>query len=175
VSLNLAEELFVCGIDEKGNAPSMPAALGAGVAAELVLAGRIELDGQGVTLLDDSATGDPLLDGALPHLNEPFVAEMQPAAVLLMLGMEATPFVRQSVVDKGAVTAEKAKRRWLGLPSADLYRVMTLGQESRERLRAVLAGHTSPDERTAIVAAITFGSNVEVPASVRDLIAACKS
>lgn len=148
--MNLAEELFVCGIDEKGNPTATPATLGAGVAAELILAKRARLDENGLTLLDDAPTGDPLLDRALRQLAEPYVATMTPDDVVLMLGIDAAPLVRQSVVEEGAVTTEKSKRRWLGLPKPDLYRLTPVGEEARHRL----AG----DERAAALAQVIAAS-----------------
>ena len=116
MGMNLAVELFVCGIDDDGHPPSIPATLGAGVVAELVLAGRVQLDEQGLKLFDQTPTGDPVLDRVLAQLHEDFVAKMTPAAVLLSLGMEVSPLVRQQVVDEGAAVTEKPRRRWLGLP-----------------------------------------------------------
>jgi len=180
--MNLAEELFVCGIDEQGHPPSIPATLGAGVAAELVLAGRIQLDDQGLKLFSQSPTGDLVLDKVLPELHQEFVAKMTPAAILLSLGMEVSPIVRQRVVDEGAVVTEKPRRRWLGLPGRELYRVTPqIGEPVRERLQKALAGEPV-DERTRVLGAIAQALGmapearpVMAPASVAGVMAACRA
>lgn len=180
--MNLAEELFVCGIDEQGHPPSIPATLGAGAAAELVLAGRIQLDDQGLKLFDQTPTHDPVLDAVLPELHKEFVAQMNAPAVLLMFGMEVTQIVRERVVDEGAVVTERPRRRWFGLPGPELYRVTpNIGEPVRERLRAALAGERV-DERTAVLAAIAQARGVapgdaalRAPAAVAGVVAACEA
>lgn len=179
--MNLAEELFVCGIDDEGHPPSIPATLGAGVAAELVLAGRIQF-GHGLTLLDETPTHDPVLDAVLPELHKEFVAKMNAPAVLLMFGMEVTQIVRERVVDEGAVVTERPRRRWFGLPGPELYRVTpNIGEPVRERLRTALAGERV-DERTAVLAAIAEARGVapgdaaiRAPAAVAGIVAACEA
>jgi hypothetical protein len=182
MAMTLAEELFVCGINDEGHPPSIPATLGAGIVAELVLAGKIQLDDHGLKLFDQTPTGDPVLDKVLSQLHQDFVAKMTPAAILLSLGMEVTPIVRQRVVDEGAVVTEKPRRRWLGLPGRELYRVTPrIGEPVRERLRAALAGE-SVDERTAALAAIAQARGmapdatpVEPPAALAGVIGACRA
>jgi hypothetical protein len=135
--MNLAEELFLCGIDEAGDSsrPELVPGVGGAVLAELVLARRVALEEDRLVLLDQAPMGDPILDDVLENLHQPFVAKMTPTALVLSVGMQAMPKVRQSVVEKGAVTAERARRRWLGLPKRDLLRLTPAGEEPRARLR----------------------------------------
>jgi hypothetical protein len=153
--MNLAEELLLCGIDDKGDssAPDLVAGMGGAVAAELVAAGRMRLDDR-LVVLGQNPTGDPILDEVLGELHQPFVAKMTPAALMLSLGLQVTPQVRQRLVDYGAVVTEHPRRRWLGLPGRARYRVTPIGEEPRARLRAAALGVTAPDPRTAMLAAL---------------------
>jgi hypothetical protein len=155
--VNLAEELKLCSIDEHGHAFStkVVAGLGGAVAAELMLAGRISIDDRSVAVCDPSRTGDGLVDAALAGLGRYGDEAPPPASWINRVGVAASQRVHDGLVQKGLVTVERGGRGWLlVVRKSDRYRITPAGEEPRRRLRAVLAGETGPDARTAVLAGL---------------------
>src|SRR5687768_4580671 len=70
--MNLPEEFILLAYDEDGtpltDGTHLDNGLGGAVLLELALAGRVDVVGKRVTVLDPSRTGDPLADDALARL-----------------------------------------------------------------------------------------------------------
>ncbi|GAA2224723.1 hypothetical protein GCM10010413_18550 [Promicromonospora sukumoe] len=125
--------------------------LGGAVLIELALLGRVELDGKRVHAVAGEPLGDSLLDAAAAQVAK---RPKHVHTVLLDLGLDLEPQVRDRLVDRGLLRRERSKV--LGLipvtrtPAQDLpYEAALL-----ERVRAVLEDGVPPDPRTAALTAV---------------------
>jgi hypothetical protein len=146
--VNLAEELFLCALDEQGYAFShkLPNGLVAALLAELVLAGRVRI-GEAIVVEDATLTGDPLVDQVLEALQDPSVRELSPAE---WIGRTGHLPVSNRIVEAGLATVEQGGRSWMYfVRKPDHIRPTAAGEEPRSRARAVLRGRAGADERTA--------------------------
>lgn len=129
---------------------------------ELVLAGRVRVEGDRLTVVDSSPTGDALLDGRLARITE-WARTSRSATVSSWLYKDQTKVVEAtlaSLCGRGIVTEEQ--HRVLGLfpvrryPEAD----GAVERELRRRLvGVVLEGH-QPDERTSGLIALLHGARL---------------
>ncbi|MFD7024595.1 GPP34 family phosphoprotein [Promicromonospora sukumoe] len=125
--------------------------LGGALLIELALLGRVELDGKRVRAVAGEPLGDSLLDAAAAQVAK---RPKHVHTVLLDLGLDLEPQVRDRLVERGLLRRERAKV--LGLipvtrtPAQDLpYEAALL-----ERVRAVLEDGVNPDPRTAALTAV---------------------
>lgn len=126
--------------------------LGGALLIELALLGRVELDGRKrVHAVAGEPLGDSLLDAAAAQVAK---RPKHVHTVLLDLGLDLEPQVRDRLVERGLLRRERA--RVLGLipvtrtPAQDLpYEAALL-----ERVRAVLEDGATPDPRTAALTAV---------------------
>jgi hypothetical protein len=140
---NLAEDLKLCAICHGGFSlsPRVVPGLGGALAAELVLAERIEVDADVVSVLDDSPTGDQLVDDVLAGLIDRGEAT-RPSTWIAGVGVGASPYVHASLVAKRLVEGAAKPR------------LTASGERPPRRLEAVLTGAREPDARTAVLAGL---------------------
>ncbi len=167
MTITLAEEIALLSLDdESGEAKEREAAAWAvagGILLELVFAGRVSVTGGRLAVVDESPTGEPLLDERLVLLagwlgkrsSAPKVAEW-----LTRDQAKAPAATVARLCARGLVVEER--HRVLGLfpvrryPEAD----GSAERELRERLRAVVLDGAAPDERTAGLVALVHGAKL---------------
>ena len=136
---NLAEDLKLCAIGDDGYSfsPRVVPGLGGALAAELVLAERIEIEfePESVTVLDATPIGDELVDELLAGLDDPERGPIHLASWIAGVGVGASPHVHSSLVAKGLLETGTARR-------------------TRQRIAAVLTGELEPDVRLAVLAGL---------------------
>jgi hypothetical protein len=112
--VNLAVQLYVCSIrpDAHTMPPKLPAGLGGALAAELVLADRIRIDEDTVTVTDATPTGDELVDAVLESLPESGGQKIDPARWIGLTGVQVTPRVHDRVIAEGLATQVQEGRSW---------------------------------------------------------------
>jgi hypothetical protein len=153
--VNLAVQLYVCAIrpDAHTMPPKLPAGLGGALAAELVLAGRIGIDEDTVTVNDATPIGDELADAALAGLQQSGGDKVDPARWIGLTGVQVTPRVHDRVIAEGLATQVQGGRSWMVVVrKPDRSELTPAGEEVRRRLRSVLLGDEAPDARTAVLA-----------------------
>lgn len=137
--------------------------LGGGVLHDLLLAGRIAVDGEGrharVSVVDGSPTGSPVVDPALARLASRGKA-LRPRDAVGRLGKGLPKAVHADLVARGLLVDRSD--RWLGLvPRA---RYVVLPAAGRDELvagvRAVLLGEREPDERHGALAALVGAADL---------------
>ncbi|SDD38171.1 GOLPH3/VPS74 family protein [Glycomyces harbinensis] len=136
--------------------------LGGAVLYELVLAGRIGLDGKKVRVLDPTPTGDPLLDSRLAAIaaDKP----CSPHALVKETKKGLLPTVRDGLVASGALLHESTKS--LGIFTDIRYRSSDRNAtaDARTRLASAARNGRAFDERTqallSLVAAIRLENSL---------------
>ena len=158
--LTLAEELVLVATDKDGSVDKKAwTSLDNGIAGagllELVLAGRIALEDEKITVADATPTGNRLPDEAL----EAIVASGRPRTVKHWIGKLAKGGVRRSVYaqldERGVLAPERGK--FLGLVPRTRQVEVDPGpeQEVRARLRAAGLGQAPDlDARTVALASL---------------------
>jgi hypothetical protein len=182
--VNLAEELFLCGIPEGGvmTSPKMVQGIGGAIVAELVLTGKIKVNEVGIDVLDPEPPGDPLLDDLFPQLEAPEAREARPEWFIPAVGKDRLPKVRERLIETGAVTVEKGEKRKLWMAKPDRLVPTPAGEEPRARVRAVLRGEAEATDREAalvglvsacgLVKALVGDGSKEAEARAADIAAA---
>lgn len=136
--------------------------LGGAVLYELALAGRIDLDGRKVRVLDPSPTGDPVVDSRLAA-----IAADKPRSAQAVLGRTAKgllPTMREGLVASGALRHERGKA--LGIFTVNRYLSTDRNATADARTRLASAARTGRafDARTeallSLVAAIRLDKTV---------------
>lgn len=162
----LGEQLMLLSLDDESGAEKASTNVGYAIAAaslvELVLAERVEVTDDQVTVLDTAPLGDPTLDAALADI----AGEQKKRKARKMkdwiehLKRGAAAGTTQSLVAKGLVREEKKKV--LGLfpvrrfPEAD----GSVEAAVRQRLDEVVMRGATPDERTASLVALLHGAKL---------------
>lgn len=157
----IAEELLLLLRRDDGKAENAFAYSGYGLAAaaltDLILAERITVEEEAkdpaVTVVDDSTTGQQVLDAALTRLRELDGKKLSRIVTDGKLKLEEP--VARSLADRGVVDIEE-KRKWGFVPAKYPVRDPEPERRVRERLRAVLAGGT-PTVPDATLLAIIQG------------------
>jgi hypothetical protein len=163
---NLAEELKLCAIARHGysTSPRLVPGLGGALALELVLAERIEIEGDSIFVLDPTPTGDELVDDLLAGLGDSDSGLVHLSIWIAGVGVGASPHVHHSLIAKGLVSAEGE--------AFDHYRISGAGLEPCRRAGAVLSGDREPDTRTAVLVGLASVCGLVealVPAAAREL------
>ena len=157
----IAEELLLLLRRDDGKAENAFAYSGYGLAAaaltDLILAERISVEEEAkdpaVTVVDDSTTGQQVLDAALTRLRELDGKKLSRIVTDGKLKLEEP--VARSLADRGVVDIEE-KRKWGFVPAKYPVRDPEPERRVRERLQAVLAGGT-PTVPDATLLAIIQG------------------
>ncbi|MFD7306762.1 GPP34 family phosphoprotein [Promicromonospora sp. NPDC059942] len=156
----IVEDLLLLLLDDRSGTvrgeANLHYTLGGAVLIELALLGRVELDGRKrVHAVAGEPLGDSLLDAAAAQVAK---RARHVHTVLLDLGLDLEPQVRDRLVERGMLRRERSKV--LGLipvtrtPAQDLpYEAALL-----ERVRAVLEDGVTPDPRTAALTAALSAS-----------------
>ena len=166
----IAEDLLLLATDDETGKSSIstmqldPALAGA-VLMELVVAGRVGLEGEGrkaqVVVIDKTPLGDPTLDPALLTLLEK--GPIRPVSAIGKLGKGLRDRLHNGLQDRGILRRERGKvlgifptTRW---PADDsqhenelrkqITDVLVLGQEPTARVAAVIAVLTRRAARTS--------------------------
>jgi hypothetical protein len=172
--VNLAEELKLCAIARHGysSSPRLVPGLGGALAAELVLAERILIEGDSVSVLDHSPTGDDLVDDLLAGIPDEASAPVHLSVWIAGVGVGASPHVHDSLIAKGLVSADEDGPSWRYLVRRpEHYVISDPGFEPSRRVQAVLTGEREPDPRTTVLAGLASVCGLLdalVPAEVRD-------
>ncbi|MCX5380883.1 GPP34 family phosphoprotein [Streptomyces sp. NBC_00091] len=167
MTITLAEEIMLLSLDdESGSAQQRQAAswaVAGGILLELVLAGRVSVDGKFLEMTDTAPTGDPLLDSRTA-LIEPWLlrgrGRRRVTAWLTKDQPKAVTATLESLCARGVVVEEKHKA--LGMfpirryPEAD----GAVERELRDRLRAVVLDGAEPDVRTASLIALVHSAKL---------------
>ncbi|WP_460865191.1 GOLPH3/VPS74 family protein [Rhodococcus aerolatus] len=148
--LALPDELCLLGHDaESGRAHTSHLDLGlaGAVLVELALSGRVDVDDDRVVVLDDSPTGDALLDAALVRIAED--KPRKPADWVSRLQKGLRDDVLARLVEAGVLDHETSKT--LGMFTRHRWREVDPEpeQQVRARLETVVLHGTEPDQRTA--------------------------
>jgi Golgi phosphoprotein 3 len=155
--INLAEELKLCAIARHGysSSPRLVPGLGGALAAELVLANRIGIEGDSIAVLDREPTGDQLVDDLLAGIADDISGPVHLSVWVAGLGVGASPHVHHSLIAKGLVSIDQDGPSWRYLVRApEHYRISEAGLEPSRRLQAVLTGEREPDGRGAVLAGL---------------------
>ncbi|MFF4871897.1 GPP34 family phosphoprotein [Streptomyces sp. NPDC000961] len=167
MTVTLAEEIMLLSLDDASGAAqekqSASWAVAGGILLDLVLAGRVAVEGGRLRVTDPTPTGVPLLDERLRRIAEWAGRKSRVPKVTEWLTKDHPKAVRatvDSLCGRGLVRAEQHKV--LGLfpvtryPEAD----GSVERELRDRLRAVVLGGARPDTRTAGLLALVHGAKL---------------
>ncbi|MFE5830931.1 GPP34 family phosphoprotein [Streptomyces sp. NPDC056508] len=167
MTITLAEEIMLLSLDDESGAAkekqSAAWAVAGGILLDLVLAGRVTVDGGRLRVADKMPTGVPLLDERLRQITEWAGRRNRAPKVTEWLTKDHPKAVKattESLHGRGLVRAEQ--RRVLGIfpvtryPEAD----GSVERELRDRLRAVVLDGAAPDTRTAGLVALVHGAKL---------------
>ncbi|WP_418957563.1 GOLPH3/VPS74 family protein [Streptomyces tritici] len=166
MGVTLAEEIMLLSLDDASGAAKQRQAVGwavaGGILLELVLAGRVSVEGKHLTLGSGEPTGEPLLDGRAEAIAG-WMGRRERRRVTDWLTKDQAKAVRAALERLAArkIVAEE-KHKALGLfpvrryPEAD----GAVERELRERLRAVVLDGAEPDERTAGLVALLHAAKL---------------
>ncbi|MFJ6250065.1 MULTISPECIES: GPP34 family phosphoprotein [unclassified Streptomyces] len=167
MTVTLAEEIMLLSLDDESGAAkekqSAAWAVAGAILLDLVLAGRVAVDGGRLRVADTTPTGVPLLDERLRQIAEWAGRKSRVPKVTEWLTKDyhkAVKAATDSLHGRGLVRAEQ--RRVLGIlpvtryPEAD----GSVERELRDRLRAVVLGGAVPDTRTAGLVALLHGAKL---------------
>lgn len=166
VETTLGEQLLLLSLDDESGAEkestNVAFAIAAASLVELALAGRVEVDGDHVTVRDRTPLGDPTLDAALadiagwnkskPRKTKGWIEHLKRGAVA---------GTTKNLVAKGLVREEKKKV--LGLFPVTRYPEADGSVETalRQRLDEVVMRGAAADERTAGLVALLHGAKLQ--------------
>ncbi|MCS7054920.1 MAG: GPP34 family phosphoprotein [Thermoflexales bacterium] len=171
--LTLHEELMLLALDDKEGVvvpharEPLKMGLASAILTELTLRGKLQTDAQfNVVVVNPTPTGDPLLDRALEAIRSS-APSPQPATFWIenlardMRDLE-DQVIRQ-LVQRGALRAEESRRLLFFKESRFPQGVSGFEEGIRRRLRDVVIGGASPDERTlALIGLIKMTNLIEV-------------
>lgn len=165
--LTLAEEVMLLSLDDESGAAKEKAgaewALAGAVLVELVLAGRVTVQGDTAEIVDDTPLGVPHLDTALAAIAEKGPS-LKVRSCLERSRKDVANATTGSLVERGLI--RKEQKKVLGLfpvtryPEAD----GSAEVELRQRLTAVVVDGADPGERTAALVALLHGARLQKPA-----------
>ncbi|MET9557611.1 GPP34 family phosphoprotein [Streptomyces sp. NPDC006645] len=165
VETTLGEQLLLLSLDDESGVEKQPANVAFAIAAaslvELALAGRIEVDGDQVTVLDTAPLADPVLDAALADIDARQKSRPRKTKEWVEhLRRDAVAWTTKNLVAKGLVREEKKKV--LGLFPVTRYPEADGSAESllRQHLDAVVLRGAPADERTASLVALLHGAKL---------------
>ncbi|MCG3042879.1 GOLPH3/VPS74 family protein [Streptomyces fenghuangensis] len=166
MGVTLGEEIMLLSLDDASGATKDGASTGWGVAGgillDLVMAGRVTVDGGRLEVADRTPTGVPLLDGRLERIAD-WTGGGKRRKASDWLAKDQAKSVRaavESLCGRGLVAEERV--RVLGLfpvrryPEAD----GSVEREVRERLASVVVGGADPDDRTAALVALLHAAEL---------------
>jgi hypothetical protein len=174
-SVNLAEELKLCAIARHGysSSPRLLPGLGGALAAELVLAERIEIDRDSIAVLDATPTGDRLVDDLLAGIGDEAGEPVHQSVWIAGVGVCASPHVHHSLIAKGLVSIDADGPSWRYLVRRpEHYRISEAGFEPSRRVEALLTGEREADARSVVLAGLASACGLVdglVPAESRDV------
>ncbi|MFG2429059.1 GPP34 family phosphoprotein [Streptomyces sp. NPDC048590] len=167
MSVTLGEEIMLLSLDDESGAAKNRQAAGwavaGGIVLELVLAGRLSVDGGRFTVTDRTPTGTGLLDERLGLMDAWAARKSKPPKVTDWLTRDhdkAVGATIESLRARGLVHEERQKV--LGLfpvrryPEAD----GAAERELRERLDSVVLRGVDPDDRTAGLIALVHAAKL---------------
>ncbi|MEU3143089.1 MULTISPECIES: GPP34 family phosphoprotein [unclassified Streptomyces] len=163
VPATLGEQLLLLSLDDESGTAKESAKVAPAIAAaalvELALAGRIDVTGDEVTVVDATPPGEPALDAAL----EAVAGKEKPGSTkdwINRLKTDAVARANAGLIGKGLVREEKKKV--LGLFPVRRYPEADGSVEAavRQRLHAVVLQGAAPDERTASLVALLHGAKL---------------
>ncbi|MFF7727406.1 GPP34 family phosphoprotein [Streptomyces sp. NPDC008001] len=171
MTVTLAEEITLLALDgESGTVRKRQAcqwAVAGGIVLDLVLAGRLSVDGGRIRVLDTTPTGVKLLDDRLGMIDSWAAPRRKPPKVTEWLTKDhrrVLGAVVESLRERGLVRQEQ--RNALGLfpvrwfPEAD----GTVKRELRARLEELVLRHAEPDDRSAGLIALLHAAKLHRPA-----------
>jgi Golgi phosphoprotein 3 (GPP34) len=156
---NRAEELKLCAIARHGysSSPRLVPGLGGALAAELVLAERIEIDGDSIAVLDATPTGDELVDDLLAGIDDEPPGAVHLPVWIAGVGVGASPHIHDSLIHKGLVGIDADGPSWQYLVRRpEHYRISDAGLEPSRRVEALLTGQREADPRGAVLAGLAW-------------------
>ncbi|WP_405614851.1 GPP34 family phosphoprotein [Streptomyces sp. NBC_01508] len=165
IETTLGEQLLLLSLDDESGSEKQSANVAFAIAAaslvELALAGRVEVDGDRVTVRDAAPLDDPTLDAALADLSgQDKRGPRTTKAWIEHLKKGAVAGTTRSLVAKGLVREETKKV--LGLFPVRRYPEADGSVESalRRRLDEIVMRGAAPDERTASLVALLHGAKL---------------
>lgn len=165
IETTLGEQLLLLSLDDESGAEKETMGVAYAIAAaslvELVLAGRVEVDGDLVTVRDAAPLANPTLDAALADISgEEKRKPRKTKEWIEHLKKGAVAGTTQSLVAKGLIREEKKKV--LGLFPVRRYPEADGSVEAalRQRLDQVVMHGAAPDERTASLVALLHGAKL---------------
>lgn len=174
----LAEDLALLLLNDRTGwmrGQSTDIALAGAVLTDLAIRGRIRLTEKGerdvrpnrVVIVDDSATDDPILDGALVRLSGRPVRRQSSA--LQVLRRQSKPAVLDRLVERGIL--EQRERRLLGLVPLKTYPMRDHTHEDgvRRRLFTVLVQNEEPSVHDACLIALLAALNLTAKTMAEDV------
>jgi hypothetical protein len=159
----LGEQLLLLSLDDESGTAKESAKVALAISAaslvELVLAGRIDVTDDKVTVVDATPLGEPALDTALAAIG----GKGSPGKTkdwITQLKTDAVARANTGLIEKGLVREEKKKV--LGLFPVRRYPEADGSVEAavRQRLDAVVLQGATPDARTASLVALLHGAKL---------------
>lgn len=155
----LADELALLAHDDDGSRtlgrPSLGYGLAGALLVELVLAGRIDVVGKKVAVLDPTPTGRPLLDRALARIADD--KPRKPGHWVDKLSRKLTEQVMDGLVERGVLRREEGRVLLLfprtRFPAPDGVQPAA-ETEARARMRRAVTSDGPVDPRTAALCAL---------------------
>ncbi|WP_250000628.1 GPP34 family phosphoprotein [Actinoplanes sp. M2I2] len=165
--MNLVEEFTLLAYDDDGtpltDGTHLDHGLGGGLLLELAMAGRVDVADKKVVVLDESPTGDPLIDAALMRI----VADdkpRKPGHWVSKFAQETRPRVLDRLVAEGILRVEKDKVLWVfprtRYPAA--HGVEPVQETAaRDRMRHAVLGTGEVEPRTAALCALVAATDLD--------------
>ncbi|WP_405571320.1 GOLPH3/VPS74 family protein [Streptomyces sp. NBC_01167] len=167
MTVTLGEEIMLLSLDDESGAAKERQAAGwavaGGIVLELVLAGRIAVDRERLTVKDTTPTGTRLLDERLALIDAWASKKSRPPKITDWLTRDhdkAVTATIDSLRERGLVSEEQ--RKVLGLfpvrryPEAD----GSAERELRSRLAALVLHNATPDDRSAGLIALIHAAKL---------------
>ncbi|MFD6419725.1 GPP34 family phosphoprotein [Streptomyces sp. NPDC060194] len=167
MSVTLGEQVMLLSLDDESGAAKERAAaswaVAGGIVLELVLAGKLSVHKDRMSVADRTPTGTALLDERLALIDAWAAGRKKPPTVTEWLMRDREKSVKATIAslcDRGLVGEERT--RLLGLfpvtryPEAD----GSVERELRERLRALVLDGAEPGERDAGLVALIHGAKL---------------
>ncbi|WP_250031976.1 GOLPH3/VPS74 family protein [Paractinoplanes maris] len=165
--MNLVEEFTLLAYDDDGtpltDGTHLDHGLAGGLLLELAMAGRVDVADKKVVVLDQSPTGDPLIDSALMRI----IADdkpRKPGHWLTKFAGDTRPQVLDRLVAEGILRTEKDKVLWVfprtRYPAA--HGVEPVQETAaRDRMRHAVLGTGEVEPRTAALCALVAATDLD--------------
>lgn len=163
----IAEDLLLLATDDATgkitvSSTNLDPALAGAVLMELVMLGRVNLDGEGrkakVVVVDAAPSGDPVLDGGLQSLIDK--GPVKPSQAISVLGKGLRDRLNGTLADRGILRRESGKilglfptTRW---PAQDQRREASI----RDAVAALLLKGLEPDGRAAAIISVLTAADM---------------